>query len=261
MNLKWVWNKVKELWYSPIYLWLYGSQNYWIDTETSDFDYKCIVLPSLRDLVWQKKPVSVSIEFEWWLIDIKDIRSYIENAVKVNVNFIEILQTEFYIWDSKIRDFYEPLISEMRKQYVRACYWMMKEKHFALCKEYPSKQYEINKFWYDPKQLCHIVRLSLLINRCIDWNFNLMHDWEEKRELLLVKSWKFSLLEAQQCANAFIEKMWKVVDSYDFEDKYVVKNQMLSRSRNIIINDIVEDIRKDTIDEMNTYEYSSLYLK
>lgn len=33
---------VEKLWYEVYYIWLYGSQNYNLDTEKSDYDYLLI---------------------------------------------------------------------------------------------------------------------------------------------------------------------------------------------------------------------------
>ena len=51
--------------YNVYYIGLYGSQNYGIDTEASDLDFKAIILPSLRMLVDNSKELSKVYEFTW----------------------------------------------------------------------------------------------------------------------------------------------------------------------------------------------------
>ena len=41
-------------------VFLQGSQNYGLDYEGSDIDTKCIVLPTLEDLIFNRKPVSTT---------------------------------------------------------------------------------------------------------------------------------------------------------------------------------------------------------
>ena len=52
--------------YGTVYVSLHGSQNYALAIceadYQSDYDFKCIVLPSLWDLVEGRKPASLTIE-------------------------------------------------------------------------------------------------------------------------------------------------------------------------------------------------------
>jgi hypothetical protein len=237
-RLQRVWNKVVNLWYTPYYLGLYWSQNYWLDTEKSDFDFKCIILPTLEDLVSQRKPVSKVLEFEWGQIDLKDIRTYIESAVKVNINFIEILSTEYYLWDANIRKFFTPLLDEMGWQYLRACLGMLHQKFHALKHPFPSKEYEIKTFWYDPKQLCHILRLRLLMQRYLKWNYNYSHKWIEKDVLINFKNWIKDLERAEIIAREELILAMNIVDTYEWEDVYFTKHKLIEFSRQVIIDNI-----------------------
>ncbi len=239
-RLERAWNKVIELWYTPYYLWLYWSQNYNLDTEESDFDYKCIILPTLDDLVNQTKPTSIIIDFEWWQIEIKDIRNYVESAVKVNVNFIEILSTPHYLWCPDIRKFFEPLLNELWTQYLRACMWMIMQKYHALERPFESKLKEIEKFWYDPKQLCHIVRLRTIMERrvCDTPSLSFTHEWDEKDCLLLLKKWHFWLDSARLIAKSNIEKAESILADYKWVDTYKTKEEMIKWSRELIIKNI-----------------------
>ena len=88
---------------------LQGSQNYGLDLYTdeykSDIDTKVIVIPSLEEIVMNKKPISTTYICPTnEHIDIKDIRLYFENFKKQNINFLEILFSEFYIINEKYHD-------------------------------------------------------------------------------------------------------------------------------------------------------------
>lgn len=242
-RLKRVWNEVEKLWYNPYYLWLYWSQNYWIDTESSDFDFKCIIIPTLDDLIKERKPTSEVIEFEWGQIEIKDIRNYIDSAVKVNVNFIEILNTEYYLWDWEIRKFFTQLLKEMWLQYLRACRWMMEQKWNALEHRYPSKEVVIDKFWYDPKQLCHIIRLRKLMKRYINNNYNFTHSWEEKDLLIDVKKWCHNLIIARKIAETERVNADFILKNYKWVDIYNAKKDMIKFSQEKIKEFIIKEIK------------------
>ena len=79
-------------------IFLQGSQNYGLDYEGSDIDTKLIVVPSLEDIVLNKKPVSTThVRANDEHIDFKDVRLYMDTFKKQNLNFLEILFTPFKI--------------------------------------------------------------------------------------------------------------------------------------------------------------------
>ena len=67
-------------------VFLQGSQNYGLDYEGSDIDTKCIVLPTLEDLIFNRKPVSTThvLPNEEHL-DLKDVRLYFQTFRKQNI--------------------------------------------------------------------------------------------------------------------------------------------------------------------------------
>ena len=91
-----------------IYIALQGSQNYNLEYEDSDIDSKVIVTPNLRDVVENRKPVSTThVCDNDEHIDLKDIRLMFDCFKKQNINFIEILFTDYHIIQS---DYYKEVI-------------------------------------------------------------------------------------------------------------------------------------------------------
>lgn len=89
----------------------YGSQNYHLDTERSDFDTRAIILPSLRDLIKGER-VSRTMTFNDGECDIKDVQSYIENLKKQNVTFVETLYTDIAAVNPSYKGFFDTLINQ-----------------------------------------------------------------------------------------------------------------------------------------------------
>ena len=78
-------------------IFLQGSQNYGLDLPGSDVDTKLIVVPSFKDICLNRKPVSTThVLSNDEHIDWKDIRLYMETFRKQNLNFLEILFTDYY---------------------------------------------------------------------------------------------------------------------------------------------------------------------
>ena len=71
-------------------IFLLGSQNYGMATEKSDVDTKCLIVPSLEDIIFNKQPLSTThILPNDEYIDIKDIRLIFNNFRKQNINYID----------------------------------------------------------------------------------------------------------------------------------------------------------------------------
>jgi predicted nucleotidyltransferase len=163
-----------ELGHNVVSVNLYGSQNYDCDTPTSDFDFKAIVVPSMDDVIFNRKPISTSIEFEGGLIDIKDIRLMFDNYKKQNVNFIETLFTRWYWaapdfvheWE-RAREMADRVAFADPAKSINCMIGMAKEKEHALAQLYPSKVAIVEKYGFDPKQLMHIIRLYNLMQRFV----------------------------------------------------------------------------------------------
>lgn len=238
MNLTGAKEYISSLGYNVYYIAVYWSQNYWLETELSDVDYKCIIIPTLDDLIRNSKPVSKVLNFEGWQIDVKDIRSYVESAVKCNVNFLEILYSPFFECSDEyptIRNFLPELMREMGAFYLRACYGMMLEKYAALRHPYPSTAEKIEKFWYDPKQLHHIVRLAILIKRYTDGKFpDFIHIEEERDKLIAIKRWEIPDSEVDALAQYNLEIAKTLRDSYTVEPTFNTKYAFIELSYSII---------------------------
>ncbi|MDY5929231.1 MAG: nucleotidyltransferase domain-containing protein [Candidatus Onthovivens sp.] len=159
--------------YRPIYIALQGSQNYKLETENSDIDTKVITLPSLDQIIKNGKPTSFThVRENNEHIDMKDVRLMFDCFKKQNINFIEILFSDYYII---MNENYRELIEELRShaeeiavlnpyRAIKCMKGMAFEKYHALCHPYPAKIDIINKYGYDGKQLHHLLRLEYFLD-------------------------------------------------------------------------------------------------
>ena len=146
-------------------VFLQGSQNYGLDYKGSDIDTKCIVLPTLEDLIFNRKPVSTThILPNEEHLDLKDVRLYFQTFRKQNLNFMEILFTKYKIVNPTYEPMWNRLIenNEQIARYnpvgaVKTMKGIAMEKYHAMEHEYPSKIDLIDKWGYDGKQLSHLL--------------------------------------------------------------------------------------------------------
>lgn len=241
---------------------LQGSQNYGLDLYTneykSDIDTKVIVIPSLEEIVMNKKPISTThICPNNEHIDIKDIRLYFENFKKQNINFLEILFSEFYIVNEKYHDLWDELVADRElvahyntNQALRCMAGMSMEKRKALCHPYPTLIEKIEKYGYDGKQLHHIIRMNdfiraygngLSFNECLTYLPN-------KNLMMKAKLNNYKLEEALELADNFDKNTKELKDHFLKEKDEINKEafDLLNKIQyNVIKRKLKEDIRKE----------------
>ncbi len=152
-----------------------GSTNYGLDMPNSDIDTKCIVLPSLKDICLAKKPVSTThILKNNEHLDAKDIRSYVECFRKQNLNFLEILFTDYKIIHPEYKPYWDILVKNREGiarmnpyRAVKSMQGIAKEKYHAMEHRYPAKADIIDAYGYDGKQVHHLLRVDDYLERYI----------------------------------------------------------------------------------------------
>lgn len=152
-------------------IFVQGSQNYNMADENSDIDSKCWFMPSLEQLVLNKPAIShTHIMENDEHVDCKDIREYFKILRKQNINFMEVLFTDYFIINPKYFDLWvdlqihrEEIARSNVYRFLKCCYGMIQQKNNAFEHPYPSKIEILKKYHYDPKQLSHIIRVYLFM--------------------------------------------------------------------------------------------------
>lgn len=207
-------------------VFLQGSQNYGLDYEGSDIDTKCIVLPTLDDLIFNRKPVSTThvLPNEEHL-DLKDVRLYFQTFRKQNLNFMEILFTKYKIVNPLYRLYWNRLIenNEQIAHYnpvgaVKTMKGIAMEKYHAMEHRYPSKIDLIDKWGYDGKQLHHLMRVEEYLTRYINGepyaDCLITKRPEKLKEIKDMNNPKLLLDEARVVAGIYMGKVNAMADEF-----------------------------------------------
>lgn len=192
---------------------LYGSQNYGLDTPTSDVDTKAIVLPTIHELMHYKKVSQTFVvrENEEGQCDVKHIQLMFENFMKQNINFLELLYTPYYIVADNFQDLWGQVVGGRDliagcnvKKMIHTAVGMSEQKYVAMEKRFESKIPLIDKYGYDPKQLASMLRLEYFCEYYLE-NSNFekaIHPEGLSRDTILsVKAAPPSLAVARRMAN------------------------------------------------------------
>ena len=233
--------------YEVIGVFLQGSQNYELDYDGSDVDCKAIILPSFDDFLFGRKQISTTLILENnEHIDLKDIRLMFDNFKKQNINFVEILFTEYKVMNPKYEQLFNIVFENNEKiahynnyKSLNCIMGMSKEKYKALEHPYPATKDKIEKFGFDPKQFHHLLRLNEFVKRYLN-NELYKECLVSKEKEFLVKIKKdgiYSLKDARFIAKTTDEETYNIVKNY------MSKNEILvNKDVEILLNKILSDI-------------------
>lgn len=229
-------------------VFLQGSQNYNLSYEGSDVDSKAVILPSFSDFVLRGNPTSTTSVLENdEHIDLKDIRLMFDCFRKQNINFVEILFTQYKVVNPKYVQFWNDLTQQKERiaRYnnyaaVNCMSGMSMEKFKALEHPYPATMGKIEKFGYDPKQLHHILRLNEFIKRYVAGEPYEECLISQNREYLIdVKKGLHTLIEARGLAESTNR------ETRDIKTKYMVENPLcVDKEVEALLNTTLVDIIK-----------------
>lgn len=247
-------DKLVELGYNVVGVFLYGSQNYELDYEKSDVDTKAIVLPTLKDIILNRQPISTTVDMgNNCLCDVKDIRKMFECFRKQNINFIELLFTKYYVLNPIYKNLYKPMLDNAEKiaRYnnyasLNCMSGMALEKYNALTHPYPSIKDKIDKYGYDNKQLHHILRIKDFIQRYIN---------NEKYETILIPTNKENLLQVKSAYVYRLEDAKRIAKETcdyikEFKDEYMKHNE-------VFVDKEAEKLMQDVLTNIITFSIKS----
>lgn len=233
-------------------VFLQGSQNYGLDYEGSDIDTKCIVLPTLDDLIFNRKPVSTThvLPNEEHL-DLKDVRLYFQTFRKQNLNFMEILFTKYKIVNPLYRLYWNRLIenNEQIARYnpvgaVKTMKGIAMEKYHAMEHRYPSKVDLIDKWGYDGKQLHHLMRVEEYLTRYINGepyaDCLITKCPERLKEIKDMNNPKLLLDEARVVAGIYMGKVNAMADEFAAAHK----DDPVDAEVDILLDEVQESIMR-----------------
>lgn len=239
--------EVKALGYEWVAIMLQGSQNYNLGYENSDVDTKAIVLPKFEDFVLNRAPTSFTHVLENnEHVDIKDVRLMFECFKKQNINFVEVLFTDYVIINPKYQELFQPMFDNKEKiaRYnnyasVNCMFGMVMEKRKALCHPYPSIEWKIDKWGFDGKQLSHIIRINEFIKRYVageDYKLCLLPTIDSRELQMKAKKNEIGYEEAMELAEKYVLETKEIKDEFMKNNPVCVNNEANKLMEGVLIN-------------------------
>ncbi len=237
--------------YEVVGVFLQGSFNYEknfgdMTDEESDVDTKCLVLPTFEDFCLGKKLVSTTHVMENnEHCDVKDLRLYMRCFEKQNVNFVEVLFTDYFVLNPRYEECLKPLFEmkeEVARYDVRAALncmvGMAYEKQKAMCHPYEGLKDKLEKYGYDGKQLSHVFRLEEVMNKymdCLPYKECLTS--QQGEFLTSMKRNKcFSLEDAKWMMDVTVRRMKEKKEKYFENHEFYVKKEVKEMFDDVVVN-------------------------
>lgn len=223
---------------------LEGSQNYGLDLLNSDVDTKMIVLPSLNDIVWNKKPIAMThVRANEEHTSITDIRNYFSSLRKQNINFIETLFSPWIIVNKEYKNEFEQLFNnrELIARYdeckaVKTIGGISIDRYKAIQNLNSKKADVIKKYGYDGKAVSHIIRIYAFLKRYVrDFPYQtcIIPDEEEKEIILFFKQNFADKEEGLSVAKNMFDAIQREVDNYVNTHEEIINSKAESILENI----------------------------
>lgn len=270
--MNWKHNK-KEI----VFIAIYGSQNYGLDTQESDKDYKAFTLPTF-DEVYRGKMSSSVVENMQGQIEFHDIRKLPMLLKKSNPAYLEILGSREIRINPKYKQFVDYIYRDDRRMKLSkmnhsglfdALIGMATMKVKAMEKNLPSQPSNEGykrriKYGFDTKQLMHAERLCGIAEKVFMWDKSYLHAIQEdapnnrqclnsRERLLGIKknadnlSKEEAIRRGMDCVNSM--KAWRVIWKEDQHKKQVDQpedtfNNLEDKIKELVLKSIVEQGNK-----------------
>lgn len=205
-----------------VFLGLQGSQNYGLSDAFSDVDTKLLLLPKYEDLVFNKEPLSTThVLSNKEHMDLKDLRLFLPTLLKQNVNFIEMLFTDYYYVNSlyeqewqKLVDAREEIARYSPARTVQAMTGIAKNKYNVFTNK-KSEGYNA-VLGYDPKQVYQMGRVVEFLERYMEGkeSYAELLKSKQREKLLDLKHGKLLSVEAEEYMNMELVRVDALTTDY-----------------------------------------------
>lgn len=229
-------------------IFLTGSQNYGTDIESSDVDTQLIITPSLNEIYLGHRPESATLIFPETgeHIKVKDIRQFIKEITKQNINVLEILYTEYCIINPAYKKIWESLCSK-------------REEISKLNPELAVKAIKgnalntLDRIYLDNgdisfKQVANLVRYEYYLTKYIEGKpfIECMRpDEETKKYILQIRNGTLGAASLRAIAETTGENIRNLVDNFTYIEEI-----------NLSTQDFLNEICREFVDSSFLIEYA-----
>lgn len=234
---------------------LFGSQNYGLATETSDVDTRSMVARDMDDFILDKERKNgICVLPDNSHAEYKDVHLFLETLRKHNPSFLEVLFSSEVIVSPLFARSWGNIVAR-REEIARAnpnlfyysALGLATQKYKNLCHVSPATEANIAKYGYEPKNLCHLMRMYFLVfdyaeGHPVSECFSMQHSLDKQELCLKAKMGVYSLKEAERLAQVYFEAIKEKVDVL-VGFKWQVKSEEISQ----FFDEVLLDFYRSTV--------------
>lgn len=223
--------------YEVVGVFLFGSQNYNCDIETSDIDVKAVVIPTPEQMITGNIKISKSLIRTTGELTVFDIYSFIKSLKKQNINFLETLFTPYYILNPKYESIYTQLISA-RECIARLNEWAgvhciqgcILNKQKKVFHSVPSNEKSIEKYGFDNKAVADMIRLLEFLENYLQGKsyVNCLNCSQANFIREIKEHPKMSLKEAERTVDQISKSMKQLVIDYETSNEEYIEQPLIT---------------------------------
>ena len=229
-------------------IFLTGSQNYGTDIESSDVDTQLIITPTLNEIYLGHRPESTTLKMPESneQIKVKDIRQFIKEISKQNMNTLEILYTEYCIINPAYKKIWESLCSK-REEISRL------DPELAVKAIKGNALNTLDRIYLDNgdisfKQVANLVRYEYYLTKYIEGKpfvECMRPDEKTKKYILQIRNGTLGATSLRAIAETTGENIRNLVENFTYTEEI-----------SISIQDFLNEICKEFIDSSFLIEYA-----
>lgn len=248
--------------YDVVGVFLFGSQNYGTSLNTSDIDTKAIVMPKVDDLLLGNYEVKKTYKRDDGELIVFDIRSMQDNIKKLNINFLEILFTEYKIIAPRYAELWNTMIT-MREHIayhnkhaaMKCIYGCAQNKFAKLFHKVPSNEDKIDEIGYDYKAWSDILRFWSMMQA-----YKMHKPYENILKIRNIDRYTYEhLMDVKSCKYIYTPNEIKEDSSAMKQNMEFFMDKYIEEQSDTIDQHIVDMIDEVTLDCLKAYVNERCY--
>ena len=221
-----------------VFIALYGSQDYNMDTEDSDIDCQCFFFPTAEEIIFNKKFQSTTVPTKYGECVLKDVRSFFEELRKSSPNTLELLGTKYCIVN---RD-YHKIFSNM----VNRIDTIARLNEYKLLKGYEGLYHKYTKDITEVRSMKYYVNAMRImdaidtITTLPDWTYQLVLEPSDAEYYRSIKKCNFDIIFRPD-----------YFDNRCFETQMLLDNYFKNRFNDSVgwIQDLINNYQKQIMEK------------
>ena len=228
-----------------LFISVFGSYNYGLESPISDIDYKLVYIPTLNDLI-QAKPASEEIKITNGILYTYSLPRFVQRIKEFEISFFEPMNSS-YIWINPLHKDLFDILKETVNTAIHNNKQLYIEKICDTMKTIYRTHVNSPIIQYNPKKAYNIPRLQLLLHSVLkNDTYDLKVPKEKHNHIFNIKAGIINKTEANEECFKIIQEVESLKQKYSNNLLYHFEKVLDDIVRSAIKHIIVQDELPET---------------